>query len=165
MHRLNDSTTATRTLKLSATLLGISCGIHLISLRMMSSLVRGLFSKTVFQVRPQKTVRRVEILGFRMARGYRFNPKWVCPIQVFCSRNKAPSHFLNRTLEYLRHNFPWDRLISRQTANPWPSYSQDLNSPDYFLWGYLKDSLWKQSTDKRGHHQKRNQTNSTRNTQ
>ena len=48
---------------------------------------------------------------------------------------------LNRTLEYLRHNFPWDRLISRQTDNPWPSYSQDLNLPDYFLRGYLKDRV------------------------
>ena len=87
-------------------------------------------------------------LGNRMARGYRFDVKWVCPmgsyawgIQVFCSRNKAPSHFLNRTLEYLRHNFPWDRLISRQIEIPWPSYSQDLNSPDYFLRGNLKDRV------------------------
>ena len=48
---------------------------------------------------------------------------------------------LNRTLEYLRHNFPWDRLISHQTDNPWPSYSQDLNPPDYFLRGYLKDRV------------------------
>ena len=60
---LYDNTTATRTLKLSTTLLGISCGIHLISLLMKSSLVCGLFSQTVFQVCPQKTVRRVEILG------------------------------------------------------------------------------------------------------
>ena len=49
------------------------------------------------------------------------------------------THFSNRTLEYLRHNFPWDRLISLSTDNPWPSYFQDLNSPDYFLSGYLKD--------------------------
>ena len=43
----------------------------------------------------------------------------------------SPPHFLIRTLEYLRHNFPWDRLISRQTGNPWRSYSQDLNPSDY----------------------------------
>ena len=48
---------------------------------------------------------------------------------------------LNRTLKYLRHNFAWDRLISRQTDNPWPSYSQDLNPPDYSLRGYLKESV------------------------
>ena len=44
---LYDSTAATRTLKLSTTLLSISCGIHLISLLMMSSLVCGLFSQTL----------------------------------------------------------------------------------------------------------------------
>ena len=60
---LYDSTEATRTLKLSTTLLSISCGIHLIYLLMMSSLVCGLFSHSVFQVPPQKIVRRVDILG------------------------------------------------------------------------------------------------------
>ena len=96
---LYDSTAVTQTLKLSTNLLGISCGIHLISLPMVSSRL------------------------------------WIC------LRNKALSHFLNRTLKYLKHNFPWDRLISRQTDNPWPSYSQDLNPPDYFLRGYLKDRV------------------------
>ena len=42
---LYDSTAATRTLKLSTTLLTISCGIHLISLLMKSSLVCELFSQ------------------------------------------------------------------------------------------------------------------------
>ena len=45
---LYDSTAATRTLKLSTTLLSISCGIRLISFLMMSSLVCGLFSQTLF---------------------------------------------------------------------------------------------------------------------
>ena len=31
-------------------------------------------------------------------------------------------------------------LILRQTDNPWSSYSQDLNLPDYFLRGYLKET-------------------------
>ena len=69
-------------------------------------------------------------------------------IQVFCSRNEVASHFSNasfleqnRTLEYLRHNFPWDRLISCQTDNPYLSYSQDLKLPDYFLRRYLKDRV------------------------
>ena len=43
---LHDST-STQTLKLSTTLLSISCGIRLISFLMMSSLVCGLFSKTL----------------------------------------------------------------------------------------------------------------------
>ena len=61
MHRMYDRTAATQTLKLSTTLLSISCGIRPISLLMMSS-VCELFSQTVFQVPPQKIVRRVEIL-------------------------------------------------------------------------------------------------------
>ena len=42
---LYDSTVATQTLKLSTTLLSISCGIRLISFLTMSSLVCGLFSQ------------------------------------------------------------------------------------------------------------------------
>ena len=89
-------------------------------------------------------------LGNRMARGYRFDAKWVCPmgsyawvIQVFCSRNEMVPYFSNRTLEYLRHHFPWDKLILRQTDNPWPSYSQDLNQPDHFLRGAWKTEFMK----------------------
>ena len=44
---LYDSTAATQALKLSTTLLSISCGIRLISFLMMSSLVCGLFSQTL----------------------------------------------------------------------------------------------------------------------
>ena len=50
-------------------------------------------------------------------------------------------HFSKRTLEYLRHNFSLDRLNSHRTDNPRPSYSQDLNTPDYFLREYLKDRV------------------------
>ena len=57
-------------------------------------------------------------------------------METFKISEVAP-HFSNRTLEYLRHNFPWDRLISHQTDNLWPSYSKDLNPP----WGYLKDRV------------------------
>ena len=60
---------------------------------------------------------------------------------MFCSRNEVMPHFSNRTFEYLRHNFQWGRLILRQTNNSWPSYSQDLNPPDYFLRGYLKNGV------------------------
>ena len=35
----------------------------------------------------------------------------------------------------------WDRITLRQTDNPWPSSSQDLNPPKYFLRGYLKDRV------------------------
>ena len=50
---------------------------------------------------------------------------------------------------HLRHNFPCDRLILHQTDNPWPSYSQDINLPDYFLRGYLKDRVYKNNPQTR----------------
>ena len=57
-----NSTAASQTLKLSTTLLTISCEIHLISLLMISFFVCGLFPQAlVFQVLFQKIVRRVEI--------------------------------------------------------------------------------------------------------
>ena len=96
------------------------------------------------------------ILGNRMAKGYQFDTKWVCPmgsyawdIQVFFSRNDVAPHFSNRTLEYPMHNFPRDRLILHQTVNSCPSCSQDLNLPDYFLRGYLKDRVCENNSQTR----------------
>ena len=130
-----------------------------------------VFTNSVFQVPHQKIVRWVEILGIGWLGVIGFTRYESVPwevmvgIQVFCSRNEVASHFSNasfleqnRTLEYLRHNFPWYRPISRQTDNPWPSYSQDLNLLVYFLRGYLSDRIC-------GHHQKRNQMDSRRNAQ
>ena len=113
---LCDSTTATQTLKLSTTLLRISCGIHLISFLMIPSLICGLFSQTLSFRFPSENSQAGWDLGNRMARGYRFNAKWVCPmgsyvwgIQVFCSRNseyiirketrRVPQEMLNRVVD------------------------------------------------------------------
>ena len=122
---LYDSTAATRTLKLSTTLLSISCGILLISFLMMSSLVCGFFHELCLSGTPSENSQAGWDRGNRMARGYRFDAKRVSPmgsyawgIQVFYSRNEAPPHFSNRTLEYLRHKFPWGWLISRKTDDP-----------------------------------------------
>ena len=113
------------------------------------SCLRIVFTTSVFQVLPQKIVRWVEILGTGWPRVVNLTQNEAVPWKVMpevlkCSVWESvlvAPHFLNRTLEYLRYNFPWDRLISRQTDNPWPSYSQDLNPPDYFLRGYLKDRV------------------------
>ena len=89
---LYDSTAATRTLKLSTTLLSISSGIRLIPFLMMSSLAWGLFWQTLFLGAPSENSQAGWDLGNRMARGYRFDAKWISPmgsyawgILVFCS--------------------------------------------------------------------------------
>ena len=106
------------------------------------SCLRIVFTNSVFQVPPSENSHVGWDLGNRMARGYQFDAKWVCPmrsyawgIQVFCSRNEASPHFSNKSFEYLTHNLPWERLILHQTNNAWSSYSQDLNRRDYFLRG------------------------------
>ena len=136
----------------------ISSGIHVISLLIITFFVFGLFSQTVFQVPPSENSQAGWDVRNGMARGYRFDAKWVClmgsyawGIHVICSRNEVTPQFSNRTLEYLRHKFPWDRLISRQTDNPWSSYPQDLNPRDYFLRG----STWKTEFMKTIHRQER----------
>ena len=61
---LYDSTAATRTLKLFTILLSIYFGINLIShLIIVLFCLWIVFTNSVFQVPPQKIVRRVEILG------------------------------------------------------------------------------------------------------
>ena len=99
---LYDSTAVTRTLKLSTTLLSISCGIHMVSLLMMTSLVCGLFSQTLFQVPTQKIVRQVEILGIGWPRviGLTQNESvpWEVMPEVFkYSVRKMRCHLISRT--------------------------------------------------------------------
>ena len=79
--------------------------------------------------------------GNKMSNAYWFDLKWVCPmatyvwgIPVFCSRNEMTPHFSNRRLEYLRHNFPWDRLISHQTDHAWPTIPEISTRLNIF-WG------------------------------
>ena len=123
---------APQTIKLSTTLLSIYCAIRLISFLMMSSLVRGLFSQTLsFRYFPEKIIRRVEILGIGWPRVWRemslFDGKLCLRYSSVLFKKWGTILFqttiLNRTLEYFRHNFSWDWIISHQTDNPWLSYS------------------------------------------
>ena len=47
----------------------------------------------------------------------------------------------NDSLNWLRQLFP-DRLISRRCDPEWAPHSPDLNPPDFYLWGYLKDNVY-----------------------
>ena len=88
-------------------------------------------------------------------------------IQVFCSRNEASTHFkpppwtehLN-TLGIISHCTDSFHVKPTTPGHPIPKISTHL-----FSEGAERQSLWKQSTDKRVHHQKRNQTDCTRNAQ
>ena len=53
----------------------------------------------------------------------------------------ATPHTSNESLEWLQQRFD-DRLISRRCNPEWSPHSPDLNPPDFYLWGYLKDRVY-----------------------
>lgn len=53
----------------------------------------------------------------------------------------ATPHTAKQTLKWLEDRFH-GRVISLKTNQPWPPHSPDLNPPDFFLWGYLKDRVY-----------------------
>ena len=121
-----------------------------------------VFTSSCLSGTSQKIVRWVEILriGWPGVTGLTWNesvpwevmPRHSSVLFEKWGTTSFQTTTLNRTLEYSRHNFPRDRLNSRQIDNPWPSYSQNLNPPDYFYKGYLKDRVYKNNPVKRGHH-------------
>ena len=94
---------ATQTLKLLKILLSISCGINLISLLIIVlSCLWIVFTNSVFQIPPQKIVRRVEILGIGWPGviGLMWNesvPVEVMPEVFKCSVREMRHHFISRT--------------------------------------------------------------------
>ena len=53
----------------------------------------------------------------------------------------ATPHTANKTLAWLRQRFE-ERLISRRCNVEWALHSPDLNPPDFYLWGFLKDYVY-----------------------
>jgi hypothetical protein len=53
----------------------------------------------------------------------------------------ATSHTARVTMNLLKDLFP-NRLINRNGEVQWPPRSPDLSSCDYFLWGYLKSTVF-----------------------
>ncbi|KAK3863612.1 hypothetical protein Pcinc_030638 [Petrolisthes cinctipes] len=53
----------------------------------------------------------------------------------------ATAHTAKETMQLLRQCFG-ERIISRYGNVNWPSRSPDLTSPDFFLWGYLKERVY-----------------------
>ena len=53
----------------------------------------------------------------------------------------AIAHTARATMQMLTVMFQ-DRIISRNSAFPWPPRSPDLTAPDFFLWGYLKEKVY-----------------------
>lgn len=54
----------------------------------------------------------------------------------------APAHVTRPVLNLLNEAFD-GRLISRNCEFPWPARSPDLTPMDFWLWGVLKDNVYK----------------------
>ena len=54
----------------------------------------------------------------------------------------ANPHVSGKSLSWLHEHFG-ERLISRRTDTQWSPHSPDLNPCDFYLWGFLKDTIFK----------------------
>ena len=85
------------------------------------------------------TERYVQVLGkFWTALGRR---RGVVRVFQWFQQDGATPHTSNESLALLQQRFP-DRLISRRCDPQWSPHSPDLNPPDFYLWGHLKDRVY-----------------------
>lgn len=82
-----------------------------------------------------------EIVPAMRASATRQNIPWN---EVYFQQDGAPAHFLRMVRDYLDLVFP-NRWIGRGGPILWPPRSPDLTPLDYFLWGYLKDKVFRTS--------------------
>ena len=67
---------------------------------------------------------------------------------AFFQQDGARPHTANRILDFIHESFG-SRVLSNRyperfdEGHQWPPYSPDLNPCDYFLWGYLKDRVYR----------------------
>lgn len=65
---------------------------------------------------------------------------------VYFQQDGAPAHYSRLVREYLDLVFP-NRWIGRLGTIAWPPRSPDLTPLDYFLWGFLKDKVFRTIPD------------------
>jgi hypothetical protein len=61
---------------------------------------------------------------------------------VWFQQDGTTAHTTRISLAVLRQMFP-GRLVSLRSDIGWPTRSPDLSMCDFFLWGYLKDKVFK----------------------
>ena len=64
--------------------------------------------------------------------------------RLYFQHDGATPHYVVIKGEWLDEKFP-GRWIVRHGPFDWPAHSPDLTSCDFFLWGYLKDIVFKES--------------------
>lgn len=54
----------------------------------------------------------------------------------------ATAHTAKKSMSLLRERFP-NRMISKYATVAWPPRSPDLTAPDFFLWGFVKNEIYR----------------------
>lgn len=62
---------------------------------------------------------------------------------IWLQQDGAPPHYAGAVRDYLSQVFP-GRWIGRRGPLEWPPRSPDLNPLDFFLWGHLKSTVYKE---------------------
>jgi len=85
------------------------------------------------------TERYVQVLGkFWTALGRR---RGVVRVLQWFQQDWATPDTSNESLAELQQCFP-EQMISPRCDPQWSPHSPDLNPPDFYLWGYLKDRVY-----------------------
>ena len=62
--------------------------------------------------------------------------------RVVFQQDRAPPHWGLIVRDFLNETFP-NRWIGRNGPTPWPPRSTDITPLDFFLWGYVKDRVYR----------------------
>jgi len=63
---------------------------------------------------------------------------------IWFQQDGATPHTSSAVLDWIKDTFE-DRVISLKTQYAWPPHSPDLSPLDFYLWGFLKDRVYKPS--------------------
>jgi len=66
--------------------------------------------------------------------------------KLYFQQDGAQPHFSHVARDFLDEIFP-QRWIGRRGPVEWPARSPDLTPPDFWLWGYVKDSVYSKKPD------------------
>ena len=61
-------------------------------------------------------------------------------MNIWMQHDDAPSHYDLCSRQVMNEIFD-EKLIGRDGPVAWPPRSPDLTSPDYFLWGFVKERV------------------------
>lgn len=63
-------------------------------------------------------------------------------MNMWFQQDGCPAHYARNVQNFLNRQFP-DKWIGRNSIFPWPARSPDLTVLDFYLWGKLKDIVYK----------------------